>query len=223
MSATTPSLHRHAVQATTLSISLGEFAERQRAIDRDLFRKTLKMGLELPTPHRFEKLIEGLGLESNPQLVADFTRIHMGMLHDAVSVPAYHEPILSALSIEHKLAVCSNFSHAETARLILDEAGFSNHLSSIVISDELGIRKPRPEIFEAVAASIDLAPSEILHVGDSLESDVAGAAACGMRTVWLTRQIADPDAKLEAYDGPAPDFALDGLMDLPVLVARLSV
>jgi FMN phosphatase YigB (HAD superfamily) len=206
-----------------LTLSLVEFADLQREVDRGLFRETLKRGLELPTLRRFEALVDRLGLGPNSDLPADFTAIHMGMLRDVVGIPDHHESVLAALSIDHRLAVCSNFSHGETARRILDQARFSAHLSSVVISEDLGIRKPRPEIFEEVARVLDLAPNEILHVGDSLEADVAGAGACGMHTVWLTRQVSDPDAKLEAYDGPPPDFALGDLLDLPVLAARMSV
>jgi FMN phosphatase YigB (HAD superfamily) len=155
ISATTPRLHHHATNVCGLSLSLAEFADLQRAVDRSLFRETLKRGIELPTLRRFEVLAGRLGLGAGSDLPAD--------------------------------------------------------------------RKPRPEIFDEVARALDLAPDEILHVGDSLEADVAGAGACGMHTVWLTRQVSDPDAKLEAYDGPLPDFALEDLLDLPVLAARLSV
>jgi hypothetical protein len=44
-----------------------------------------------------------------------------------------------------------------------------------------------------------------------------------MTTVWLTRQVVDPERELANSDGPNPDFALEDLVDLPVLVARLSV
>ena len=223
ISATTPRLHHHATNVCGLSLSLAEFADLQRAVDRSLFRETLKRGIELPTLRRFEVLAGRLGLGAGSDLPADFTNIHMGMLRDAVGIPDHHEAVLAALAIDHRLAVCSNFSHSETARTILDEARFSAHFSSVVISEDMGIRKPRPEIFDEVARALDLAPDEILHVGDSLEADVAGAGACGMHTVWLTRQVSDPDAKLEAYDGPLPDFALEDLLDLPVLAARLSV
>lgn len=223
MSATTPRLHRHATSVYGLTLSLAEFAGLQREVDRSLYRETLKRGIELPTLRRFEVLADRLGLGPGSDLPADFTGIHMGMLRDAVGIPDHHEAVLAALAIDHRLAICSNFSHSETARRILDDARFSAHLSSIVISEDLGIRKPRPEIFEEVVRALDLTPDEILHVGDSLDADVAGARACGMRTVWLTRRVADPDAKLAAYDGPPPDFALEDLLDLPVLAARLSV
>jgi putative hydrolase of the HAD superfamily len=223
MSATTPRLHRRTIQMTGLSLSLREFADLQREVDRELFRSTVKRGIELPTLRRFEVLAERLGLESFSTIAEELTAVHMSMLRDAVSVPPNHEAILAALAVDHRLGLCSNFSHGETARAILDEAGFSEHFSALAISEEIGIRKPRLEIFEAITRDLELAPEEILHVGDDLNADVMGAAACGMQTVWLTRQVADPDALLQEYDGPPPDYALEDLADLPVLAARLSV
>jgi hypothetical protein len=35
--------------------------------------------------------------------------------------------------------------------------------------------------------------------------------------------VRDPESELDRFDGPRPDFALEDLMDLPVLVARLTV
>lgn len=223
ISATTPHLHRHANAVMAVPLSLTAFADLQREVDRELFRETLKHGVELPTLRRFGVLADRLGLDRSSSIPEELTHIHMDMLRNAVSVPKHHEAVLAALAVDYRLGVCSNFSHGETARAILDQACLTGHLSALVISDEVGIRKPRPEIFEAAARALELEPREILHVGDSLSADVAGAAACGMQTVWLTRQIADPDAQLSRYDGPRPDYALEDLMDLPVLAARLSV
>ena len=223
VSPTTPDLHRYVQDEAGHSISLSEFATTLRDSDRRLFRETLAQGFELPTLRRFRVLAEVLGLEDSAQHAERLTAIHMGILRDAVSVPVHHESVLASLAVEQRLALCSNFSHGDTARAILDAAGFSTHLSAVVVSDEVGIRKPRPGIFQAVLDRLDFRPEEILHVGDNLDADIAGAAACGMRTVWLTRRVGDPDAALEKYSGPRPDFALEDLLDLPVLVARLSV
>jgi FMN phosphatase YigB (HAD superfamily) len=55
-------------------------------------------------------------------------------------------------------------------------------------------------------------------VGDSLRADVAGAAQLGMRTAWLTRRVKDPRAALAAHEGPAPDFTIADLAELPALL-----
>jgi putative hydrolase of the HAD superfamily len=220
--ATTPALHARLRELSGHPISLADFAALQREVDRELRADTLDRGLELPTPDRFAALAARLECSDVASVAKSLTEAHMGKLLDAVSVPAHHGPILTALALDLPLALCSNFSHAPTARALLESAGLDAHLHTVVISEEVGFRKPRREIFEAVAAGFGLEPREILHVGDNLEADVAGAAAVGMRTVWLTRRVPDPEAVYARYEGPRPDFSLEDLADLPVLIARLN-
>ncbi|MCB9724963.1 MAG: HAD family hydrolase [Spirochaetaceae bacterium] len=220
--ATTPALHARLVERTGMDLPLVEFAQRLREIDATLRAETVDQGIELSTLDRFVAFANHLGCDDVLAVARELTEVHMDLLHGAVSVPAHHEPVLAALGVEHPLALCSNFTHAATARRILDEAGFDAHLDVVVISEEVGIRKPRREIFEAMVEALGVAPREILHVGDDLEADVAGAAAAGLRTLWLTRRVVDPEAALARHRGARPDFALDDLLDLPVLVARLA-
>jgi FMN phosphatase YigB (HAD superfamily) len=69
-----------------------------------------------------------------------------------------------------------------------------------------------------VLARLGVAPEQTLHVGDSLRADVVGAAGLGIRTAWLTRRVKDPRAALEAFEGPAPDFTIRDLAELPHLL-----
>lgn len=58
----------------------------------------------------------------------------------------------------------------------------------IAVSSIVGVRKPRPGIFEAAAREAGLTASEIdWMIGDSAEADIRGAAAIGARSVWLSR------------------------------------
>lgn len=221
--ATTPALHARAVDEFGVLLEVLEFADLLRESDLELRVGTIDQGIELSTIDRFSALGTRLGQSDQFAFARALTEVHMGVLREAVTVPLHHEAILASLAIDHRLGICSNFTHAATARAILREVGFDRHLSSIVISEEVGIRKPRAEIFESVIEALGMAPSEILYVGDDLRADVQGAAAVGMRTVWLTRQVVDPDRELATYDGRRPDFALEDLIDLPVLASRLSV
>ena len=58
----------------------------------------------------------------------------------------------------------------------------------------------------------------MLHVGDSLDADVAGAAPLGMATAWLTRRVRDPEAALREYAGPKPDHVIADLGELEQLL-----
>lgn len=57
----------------------------------------------------------------------------------------------------------------------------------IVTSEDARSYKPRTEIFEFALKQLGLNKNEVLHVGDSLSSDVAGANNCGIKVAWLNR------------------------------------
>jgi putative hydrolase of the HAD superfamily len=55
----------------------------------------------------------------------------------------------------------------------------------IVISSEVGWRKPAPEFFDALCRSLDLPAEEVLHVGDDFVNDYAGARAAGLEALLV--------------------------------------
>jgi putative hydrolase of the HAD superfamily len=64
----------------------------------------------------------------------------------------------------------------------------------IEVSAESGFHKPAPQIFHRVLAALGLRPSQVLHVGDSLNEDVRGAKGAGLHARWLRRNLARPEA-----------------------------
>jgi putative hydrolase of the HAD superfamily len=209
----------HAAVGTRAALSFPEFAETLLAVDRELYESRGAQGLEVPTQERFTALVERLGLE-DPELPAILTGVHMGMLRDTVRVPEHHADVLARLGRRVRLGLCSNFTHSETALAILEETGLRHHLGAVVISDAVGFRKPRAEIFAAVLRELGVAPEECLHVGDNLRADVGGARSAGMATAWITRRVAEPERLLGEFDGPRPDWCIRDLAELHPLLSR---
>ena len=52
-------------------------------------------------------------------------------------------------------------------------------------SEQCRAYKPRPEMFAAALAALGCAPERVLHVGDSIGSDLGGAAAAGIAAAWV--------------------------------------
>jgi putative hydrolase of the HAD superfamily len=93
----------------------------------------------------------------------------------------------------------------------LDLAG---HFDAVVISGEIATAKPDSAIFEATLDRLQLTRAGVWHVGDSLSTDVAGAAAAGIGSVWLNRSRRVPGPA-----DPRPDIevvSLRGLLGLLV-------
>ncbi len=190
-----------------------EFVSELRASDKALYRSHHGEGLELPTLRRFEAFCARIGV-GDPAAPALLTETHMGRLREQVRILPHHRDVLGGLRERYRLAVVSNFSHTPLALQVLDEAGLRGDLDPIVISEDVGIRKPRPEIFQAALDALDLPAAQVVHVGDNLGADIEGAAALGMRTVWLTRRVPDPADALDAHPGKPPDGVIADLREL---------
>jgi HAD superfamily hydrolase (TIGR01549 family) len=215
VSPTAPALY--AALGEGAAISFEVFARTLRGVDRDIRRSQYEEGREVSTRVRFASLARALGID-DPPLVERWRIEHMSRLRAQVRAVDGHPEVLRALRAKVRTAVCSNFTDSETALGVLDDASLGGAFDAIAISDTVGWRKPRREIFEAVAGELGLDPREILHVGDNLDADVAGAAALGMRTAWLTRRVKEPSAAFLRYRGPRPEFTIRALSELAALI-----
>jgi FMN phosphatase YigB (HAD superfamily) len=133
----------------------------------------------------------------------------MRELSKAVVFPAHHGDLLRALRRRHRLAVVSNFDYTPTARHVLEREGIVDLFDSVVISDEVGWRKPKPVIFERALQRLGITPGEALFVGDRADIDVAGARGVGMPSAWINRE----GAALPEGMAP-PEFEIRDLAEL---------
>jgi HAD superfamily hydrolase (TIGR01509 family) len=99
----------------------------------------------------------------------------------------------------------------------LAQLGVAERLDVAVFSSEIGRRKPDPAIFERAVEALGVQFDRTLFVGDTLATDIAGAAALGMHTCQAVWFRADDDP-----DGPEPDFQAFTQMDVMTVVKRLS-
>jgi putative hydrolase of the HAD superfamily len=98
----------------------------------------------------------------------------------------------------------------------IERAGLTGLLDTIVISSEVGMRKPDPGIFRLALDELGVEPHDAMFVGDRLETDVQGAANLGMTTVQALWFNADDTPSIE------PDFMAFTPMDVLNAVRRLA-
>jgi putative hydrolase of the HAD superfamily len=103
-----------------------------------------------------------------------------------------------------RLAVVSNWD--VSLHDVLERTRLRGLVDAVVISAELGAAKPDPAIFRAALERLGATAAEAVHVGDSVETDVAGARAAGLQAVFVARNGA------QAPDGVRVVSSLDGLL-----------
>ncbi len=116
-----------------------------------------------------------------------------------------------------KLALVSNSASPQwLLQPILERQGLVERVDAVVLSSEVGKRKPHPAIFERAIRELEVDSADALFVGDRIDADVLGASRVGMRTVQALWFRAD-----EGPDGVEPDFQAFTQMDVLNVVDRL--
>ena len=117
-------------------------------------------------------------------------------------VTLYHdvEPVLARWSRSYRLVAVSN-GNADVRRV-----GLGAYFAASVSAHEIGFAKPDPRIFLEACRRADVAPAEVLHVGDDFHLDVRAAREAGLRAAWVLRADIGRAAPAEAPD-EEPRFA----------------
>lgn len=108
-------------------------------------------------------------------------------------------PALERLASRYRLIAVSN-GNAELHRV-----GLARFFAGSVSARLHGVAKPDPSIFLAACAAADAPPHRVLHLGDDLDTDVAGALAAGLHAGWICRPdgahaSADPRAGAHRFE-----------------------
>jgi HAD superfamily hydrolase (TIGR01549 family) len=128
-------------------------------------------------------------------------------------VDAASEVLDAAAATGAKLAVITNGPlDAQTDKLralaILDR------FDVVTTSGGAGIMKPDPQIFRLTLDSLGVPVDRAIHIGDNLVSDVGGAKAAGLATVWFNEH-----GKSVQPGAPAPDYVVMSLREVRPILA----
>ncbi|MCG9133338.1 HAD family hydrolase [Candidatus Poribacteria bacterium] len=153
-------------------------------------------GKSEPTPRQhnmtvFEQRIQNLCADLKLNLTAeDITEIANKIAsawqkHIPLDAEARH--VLQTLHRSKKLALISNFDHPPHVRSVLSELGLTQFFDSVVISAEVGVKKPDPRIFDSALEQTGMQPAEVVYVGDT-EDDTEAARAAGIAPILIQRE-----------------------------------
>jgi len=123
------------------------------------------------------------------------------------------EKLLRFLHGKYKLGIVSNFAIPECVHELLKTHGLDRFIDAVVVSGAVNKRKPSPEIFIRTLKALGVSASETVFVGDTLDADIEGAKAVGMKTVYIQRRI-------EKEEQVRPDQTIKSLSELPMVLER---
>lgn len=133
-------------------------------------------------------------------------RVASRFVQNTRATVARNQPVLEALARRYRLGVVSNFYGNLDA--VLRELGLRGLFGAVADSEIVGATKPDPALFAAAMAPLAARAETTVMIGDSIRRDGAGAAAAGVRFVWL----APADASGHAHPRIASLHELTGVL-----------
>lgn len=183
------------------------------AVRKDTEQRQRATGEQPPIRGQVEQMLTALDVQPNQTLVDVLLVPHTHAVLRACpeAIPGAHSALRALKQTGALLVLTSNTlaTPATVSRLLLDDHGFTELFDEVVFSCDVGIAKPRREMFDAVAAAGGTATERVVHVGDSLTADIRGALGAGCQAV-LFNPCGNPC--------PADVHSITSLDDMPAAV-----
>lgn len=153
---------------------------------------------------RWARFFERYHIDADPEWAGRQGAYYLGM--QAVMLP-HAEGVVRAIAAEKPVLILTNgITAVQKSRLA--HSPIADAAAGIVISQEVGVSKPRPEIFQIALDRLGIGPREALMVGDGVTSDVTGANNAGVDVCWYNPRYA------QLPEGVHAEYEIDDIRDL---------
>jgi len=149
----------------------------------------------------FRRTLESIGA-ADDCLASELNALYLRRRFEDIELYPDVLPLLTRLRPRYRLGLISNGNSYP------ERCGLRDIFSFVVFSQDIGAEKPDPAPFHAACRQAGCRPDELLHIGDSLETDIAGARGVGAISVWLNREEQPITGCVE------PDFTITMLAEL---------
>ena len=163
-----------------------------------------RVALDAARVERFRRLYRSAGIDADADLAVRTAAAYRdGYIKARKPVDGAARFLAAVRERAAVVIVSNNLLHEQREKL--RGCGLDRYVDVLVVSEEVGVSKPAPRIFEVALERAAVAAGEAVMVGDSWPNDVEGARAAGIRAIWFNR------------DGrSAPDPAVPVLRSLEV-------
>ncbi|RLI35918.1 hypothetical protein DRO55_04590 [Candidatus Bathyarchaeota archaeon] len=172
----------------------------------------------VPAEERIDYILRRLNVKLTPEMMATITkRFEEAILEKPPPLLDGVEETLNSLKGRYLMGIISDtgITPGRVMRRLLKRLQILEFFDSTVFSDEVGFNKPHRVIFERALKELGVKPQEVIHVGDLLQTDIAGAKSMGITAVWLNRD--------NTPQGPIkPDYEITALPQLINILNRTA-
>ena len=132
---------------------------------------------------RYSYPLEAVGV-NDQKLAAEFCREALGRIPTKGNLVSGATELLEYLRPKYRMYILSN-GFVELQSRKMATAGIKRYFDDIILSEEIGVNKPRPELFEYALKKTGAKLEESIMIGDMFDTDIVGAANIGMDQIFF--------------------------------------
>lgn len=117
----------------------------------------------------------------------------------------------------YRLGLISNASYSRDVMNQLEKNSLTPYFEQILVSADVGFRKPHANIFNLALSYFQVEPAETVMIGDTLNADIIGSRRMGMRNIWISRWASAPTTHYRD-DMIVPDRTIQRLSQIPSIL-----
>ena len=186
------------------ALTVEKMIEIRDGVAEELERKTAN--LETIRFEAFKSVVALVGGDPDGFLPRVLNELYMHHRFEDLELYPDVIPCLTALGKRYDLGLLTNGNGYP------ERCGLQGRFSFTAFAQDLGVAKPDVEFFRRALSLAGMEHHEVIHVGDSIRSDVAGANGAGCISVWLNRDGSANET------GVIPDYEVASLAELPALL-----
>ena len=196
-------LRKHLPGSMLIDLTVDRMIEIRNAVAEEL--KGKQAALEAIRLETFRRTIAAVGSD-NRELAAHLNSVYLKYRFADIELYPDVLPLLDSIASRYALGLVSNGNSYP------ERCGLRDRFTFVIFAQNVGVEKPDPVIFQQACREARCSPEQLMHIGDSLATDVEGARRAGAVSVWLNR-----DRKLN-HTGIRPDFEIHSLVELEKLL-----
>lgn len=170
-----------------VTVSFNEFKQAYFEVRNQMYAEAEQSLKEVDFHLRISKTLGrfNLNYSSDSPAITHAAEAFVKVFVEEVRMEDFIPILLANLKKKYKLGLVSNFAYPPGLWRILQRFNLAKFFDVVIVSGELGLRKPHPKIFEAALEALGVKAAEAVFIGDSLKADVFGAKKAGLKTVYV--------------------------------------
>lgn len=192
---------KHIFKLNDISIDVGEFLKHYESINFEYWRlyrvdKVTKKELRYG---RLKDTFDVINYEVNDEMIDKLSEDYITFLATYNHVFEGTFELLDYLKPKYELHIITN-GFKEVQNKKIENSNMTAYFDQIITSEQVGVKKPNPKVFEFALQKANAKPEESLMIGDSLEADVLGALNCGIDAIFFNEHHKEVNADIKSVN-----------------------